>query len=170
MRTRMGETSAASARVVESTTNSAALTRHASDEIRIRPTCIEQVGRQRLLRPSWRGRLQKSHDISGPVSRSTLACAALTAARTMHRGPRGMKVHLPKTETRRRLGIEPRRRSIRAVFGAFAIAAAVLMVIARASAQQQPRDATPFRSRTDLVTVGVTVAGRQHQFVTDLTA
>ncbi len=66
-----------------------------------------------------------------------------------------MNVHLPST---------------RAVFGALAIASATMMLIARASAQQQPRDATPFRSRTDLVTVGVTVAGRQHQFVTDLTA
>lgn len=39
-----------------------------------------------------------------------------------------------------------------------------------ASAQREPQDLTLFRGRTDLVSVGVTVAGKKHQFVTDLGA
>ena len=53
------------------------------------------------------------------------------------------------------------------MFDVLAIVAAITVVLA---ADQRPRDPGLFRGRTDLVTVGVTVAGKQRQFVTDLTA
>jgi len=93
----------------------------------------------------------------------------------MHDAARGMNVHLSSTDTQQRLRPDPRRgrsirAAIRAVFNLFAIAAAMAVLIAAASAQQLRTDTTPFRGSTDLVTVGVTVAAKQHQFVTDLTA
>jgi len=53
------------------------------------------------------------------------------------------------------------------MFDVLAIAAAMTVVLA---ADQWPRDTSLYRGRTDLVTVGVTVVGKQHQLVTDLTA
>src|SRR5262245_11760146 len=43
-------------------------------------------------------------------------------------------------------------------------------LLAAVPAQQERRDTTTFRGRADLVTVGVTVAAKQRQFVTNLTA
>jgi Ca-activated chloride channel homolog len=56
------------------------------------------------------------------------------------------------------------------MFNLIATPAAMVALIAAASAQQQRPDPTTFRGSTDLVTVGVTVAAKQHQLVTDLTA
>src|SRR5262245_66378984 len=88
----------------------------------------------------------------------------------MHDAARGTNVHHTSTRVRR-LRLDQRRgRSIRAVFNLLAIAAAMVVVIAAASAQQERHDTTPFRGRTDLVTVGGTVGAKKHRSGTELTA
>jgi Ca-activated chloride channel family protein len=51
-----------------------------------------------------------------------------------------------------------------------AIVAAITLTADGASPQLETRDQTPFRGRTDLVSVGVTVAAKQHRFITNLSA
>ena len=64
---------------------------------------------------------------------------------------------------------QPRwRRSIRGLSIGLAIASAIAAAAVGASAQLDVRDPTLFRGHTDLVTVGVTVAGKKHHYVTDL--
>jgi Ca-activated chloride channel family protein len=62
-----------------------------------------------------------------------------------------------------------RPRSVGASFSVVALAAAITAAVAAAPPQFEPQDPT-FRERVDLVNVGVTVAGKKHQLVTDLTA
>jgi Ca-activated chloride channel family protein len=59
---------------------------------------------------------------------------------------------------------------IRALLNVFAIVVAVTLTVVGASAQLGTQDQTLFRGRTDLVSVGVTVAAKRHQFITHLTA
>jgi len=59
---------------------------------------------------------------------------------------------------------------MRAVSSVLAIALAIAAGVAGASAQREKQDASLFRGRTDLVSVGVTVVGKKQQFVTDLGA
>jgi Ca-activated chloride channel family protein len=59
-------------------------------------------------------------------------------------------------------------RPSRVLCSLLAIAAAITTTIVGAAAQLERQDTTLFRERTDLVSVGVTVAGKKHQFVTDL--
>ena len=61
-----------------------------------------------------------------------------------------------------------RRRSIRAP-GVLAIVATIAVTVVAAPSQLEPQ-APIFRERIDLVNVGVTVAGKKHQLVTDLLA
>ena len=62
-----------------------------------------------------------------------------------------------------------RRRSIRAVSAFLAIATAITVAAVAASAQLAPQ--TPvFRGHIDLVNIGVTVAGKKRELVTDLSA
>src|SRR5262245_10978306 len=75
----------------------------------------------------------------------------------------GTNMHQPSNHSHVR-----RRRSIRAC-SVLAIAATIAVTIGAASSQLEPQDPT-FRGRVDLVNVGVTVAGKSHQLVTDLDA
>ena len=59
---------------------------------------------------------------------------------------------------------------IGALSNVLAIVVAITVTALGASAQLETRDQTLFRGRTDLVSVGVTVAAKRHQFITDLSA
>jgi len=74
-------------------------------------------------------------------------------------------MHLISTTQRRPRRLDPRRG--RSVLNLLAIAATITGAVVAA---QGPSETRLFRVRTDLVTVGVTVAGKQREFVTDLTA
>ena len=50
-----------------------------------------------------------------------------------------------------------------------AITVAISVAVVVGAAQREPRDPTLFRGSVDLVNVGVTVAGKKHRLVTDLT-
>src|SRR5262245_65903005 len=60
-------------------------------------------------------------------------------------------------------------RSIRAVSAVLAIATAITFVVVAAPAPLAPQAPT-FREHIDLVNIGVTVAGKKRQLVTDLSA
>jgi Ca-activated chloride channel homolog len=59
---------------------------------------------------------------------------------------------------------------VRAVSNGLAIVVAITLMAVGASAQLGTQDQTLFRGRTDLVSVGVTVAAKRHRFVTNLSA
>jgi Ca-activated chloride channel family protein len=59
---------------------------------------------------------------------------------------------------------------IGALSNVLAIVAAITLTAVGTSAQLETRDQTLFRGRTDLVSVGVTVAAKQHRFITNLSA
>jgi len=61
-------------------------------------------------------------------------------------------------------------RQLHALWCVVAITAAIGAVIAAAPAQHEPRDPTLFRGAVDLVNIGVTVAGKKREFVTNLSA
>ena len=63
-----------------------------------------------------------------------------------------------------------RRRSVGALFSGVAIAAAITAAVAAAPPQSEGQGSTTFRGRVDLVNLGVTVAGKKRQLVTDLAA
>ena len=71
----------------------------------------------------------------------------------MHDAARGTNVH-----------------QIRALLNVLASVAAITVAVVDASAQREAQDPALFRGRTDLVNVGVTVAGKRHRFVTNLSA
>jgi Ca-activated chloride channel homolog len=71
----------------------------------------------------------------------------------MHDAATGMNVH-----------------QIGALAKGLAIVVAITLAAVGASAQLGTQDQTLFRGRTDLVTVGVTVAAKRHQFITSLSA
>jgi Ca-activated chloride channel family protein len=71
----------------------------------------------------------------------------------MHDAARGTNVH-----------------QIRALLNVLASAAAITVAVVDASAQLEAQDPALFRGRTDLVSVGVTVAAKRHRFVTNLSA
>ena len=71
----------------------------------------------------------------------------------MHDAARGTNVH-----------------QIRALLNVLASVAAVTVAVVDASAQLEAQDPALFRGRTDLVSVGVTVAAKRHRFVTNLSA
>jgi Ca-activated chloride channel family protein len=71
----------------------------------------------------------------------------------MHDAARGTNVH-----------------QIRALLSVLASVAAVTVAVVDASAQREAQDPALFRGRTDLVSVGVTVAAKRHRFVTNLSA
>jgi Ca-activated chloride channel family protein len=82
----------------------------------------------------------------------------------------GTKVHHLSNHPQLRTPPDPpRRRSICAVSACLAIATAITVVAVAAPAQVAPQSAV-FRGRVDLVNIGVTVAGRKQQLVTDLIA
>jgi Ca-activated chloride channel family protein len=59
---------------------------------------------------------------------------------------------------------------IGALSNVLAIVSAITLTAVGTSAQLETRDQTLFRGRTDLVSVGVTVAAKQHRFITNLSA
>ena len=59
---------------------------------------------------------------------------------------------------------------IRALLSVLASVAAITVAVVDASAQLEAQDPALFRGRTDLVSVGVTVAAKRHRFVTNLNA
>jgi Ca-activated chloride channel homolog len=59
---------------------------------------------------------------------------------------------------------------VRALSNGLAIVVALTLMAVGASAQLGTQDQTLFRGRTDLVSVGVTVAAKRHRFVTNLSA
>ena len=59
---------------------------------------------------------------------------------------------------------------VRALSNGLAIVVAITLMAVGASAQLGTQDQTLFRGRTDLVSVGVTVAAKRHRFVTNLSA
>ena len=59
---------------------------------------------------------------------------------------------------------------IRALLNVLASVAAITVAVVDASAQREAQDPALFRGRTDLVSVGVTVAAKRHRFVTNLSA
>jgi len=61
-------------------------------------------------------------------------------------------------------------RQIGALFNGLAIVVAITLTAVGASARLGTQDQTLFRGRTDLVSVGVTVAAKRHRFVTNLRA
>jgi len=71
----------------------------------------------------------------------------------MHDAARGTHVH-----------------QIRALLTVLASVAAITVAVVDASAQLEAQDPALFRGRTDLVSVGVTVAAKRHRFVTNLSA
>ena len=71
----------------------------------------------------------------------------------MHDAARGTNVH-----------------QIRALLNVLASVAAITVAVVDASAQREAQDPALFRGRTDLVSVGVTVAAKRHRFVTNLSA
>jgi len=71
----------------------------------------------------------------------------------MHDAATGMNVH-----------------QIGAVSNGLAIVVAFTLTAVGASVQLETRDQTLFRGRTDLVSVGVTVAAKRHRFITNLSA
>jgi Ca-activated chloride channel family protein len=71
----------------------------------------------------------------------------------MHDAARGTNVH-----------------QIRALLNVLASVAAITVAFVDASAQLEAQDPALFRGRTDLVSVGVTVAAKKHRFVTNLSA
>jgi Ca-activated chloride channel homolog len=71
----------------------------------------------------------------------------------MHDAARGTNVH-----------------QIRALLNVLASVAAITVAVVDASAQLEAQDPALFRGRTDLVSVGVTVAAKRHRFVTNLSA
>jgi Ca-activated chloride channel homolog len=71
----------------------------------------------------------------------------------MHDAARGTNVH-----------------QMRALLNVLASVAAITVAVVDASAQLEAQDPALFRGRTDLVSVGVTVAAKRHRFVTNLSA
>jgi hypothetical protein len=57
-----------------------------------------------------------------------------------------------------------------ALFTIFAMAAAIAAAVVASPAQRTTQDSTLFRGHVDLVNVGVTVAGKKQQLVTNLSA
>jgi len=87
----------------------------------------------------------------------------------MHDAASGTNVHQLSNTTQRRMRADAtRRRSIRISTAVLAIAAAIIVAVAPSSAQLEPQAPALFRGRTDLVSVGVTVAGKKQRLVTDL--
>src|SRR5262245_32100125 len=85
------------------------------------------------------------------------------------RSATGTNVHHLSNHPRRCMSPESRgRRSIRAV-AFLAIATAITVAAVAAPAQLAPQLPT-FREHVDLVNIGVTVAGKKRQLVTDLSA
>jgi len=88
----------------------------------------------------------------------------------MHDAASGTNVHQPSNRTQQRMRPDPRRqRSIRTLSSILAVAAAITVAVIAAPAQLEQRAPT-FRGHVDLVNVGVTVAGKKRQLVTDLSA
>ena len=88
----------------------------------------------------------------------------------MHDAAPGTNVHQPSNRTQQRVRPDPRRqRSIRTLSSILAVAVAITLAVIAASAQLEQRAPT-FRGHIDLVNVGVTVAGKKRQLVTDLSA
>ncbi len=87
----------------------------------------------------------------------------------MQHAATGTNMHQPSNHSREQTRPDVRRRrSIRAS-SVLAIAAAIAVTVVAAPSQLEPQ-APIFRERIDLVNVGVTVAGKKHQLVTDLLA
>src|SRR5262245_62075536 len=82
----------------------------------------------------------------------------------------GTNVHYLSNHPRLRIWPDPsRRRSIRVLSAFLAIATAITVAAVAARAELAPQSAV-FRGRIDLVNIGVTVAGKKQQLVTDLRA
>ena len=82
-----------------------------------------------------------------------------------------MNVHHLSNHPQLRKRSDPRRRrSILAVSAVLAIATAITVAAVPEPAQLAPQGGPTFRGRIDLVNVGVTVAGKKRQLVTDLSA
>jgi Ca-activated chloride channel family protein len=89
----------------------------------------------------------------------------------MHDGRRVTNVHHLSNHPQLRMRSDPqRRRSILAVSAILAIATAITVVAVPEPAQLAPQVGPTFRGHIDLVNVGVTVAGKKRQLVTDLSA
>jgi Ca-activated chloride channel family protein len=81
----------------------------------------------------------------------------------------GTNMHQPSDHSQAQMRPDVRRRRSIRTPSVLAIAATIAVTVVAARSQLEPQGPT-FRQRIDLVNVGVTVAGKKHQLVTDLGA
>jgi len=81
----------------------------------------------------------------------------------------GTKMHQPSNDSQGQMRSDVRHPRSIGVPCVLAIAATIAVTVIAAPSQLEPQDPV-FRERIDLVNVGVTVAGKKHQLVTDLVA